>query len=73
MTVKELRKKLRNMQEYTEEIVVGNRAIIKTTTGYGVRGIHDESDIMTDYCAYVFGFREKWIIEEALRRNYITE
>lgn len=73
MKVKELRKVLRSMKEYTDEIIVGNRAIIKTTTGYGVRGVHDHSDMMTDYCAYVFGFKEKWIIEEALNRGFIEE
>ena len=73
MTVKELRLKLRKLTPYREELEIGNRIIIKTANGYGVRGINDRNDPMTDYCAYIFGYKEKWIIEEAIQKGLIKE
>lgn len=68
-SVKELRKAMRNMQPYSEEIRIGNRVISKTSNGYAVRNKDDYDDPMTDYSAYVYGFKEKWIIDEAVKNN----
>lgn len=70
-TDKELRKELRNLKPYGKELLVGDRAIIKTSTGYGVRGKNDHNDIYTDYNAHVFGYKEKWIVDAAINKKLI--
>lgn len=73
MTKKELRKKLRNLKPYFEELQVGKNVIIKTSSSYAVRNKDDYDDPMTDYSAYIYGWKEKWIIDMALREKAITE
>lgn len=72
-TTSELRKKLRNLKPYREELVLGKDVIVKTTTGYGIRNINDHDDPMTDYSAYTYGFKEKWILERAKRNGLIKD
>ncbi len=72
-TTSELRKKLRSMIPYKEELVLGNNVIVKTSNGYGIRNINDHDDLMTDYSAYVYGFKEKWIIERARKNGLLKD
>ena len=72
-TTSELRKKLRSMVPYKEELVLGNNVIVKTSNGYGIRNINDHDDPMTDYSAYVYGFKEKWIIERARKNGLLKD
>lgn len=72
-TDKELRKELRSLKPYGKELLVGNSAIIKTSTGYGVRNKNDHNDIMTDYNAHVFGYKEKWIVERAISDKLVKQ
>lgn len=73
MTKKEFKNKLRNLQPYIEELKIGDDVIIKTTTGYGIRNVDDFDDPMTDYSAYVYGFKEKWLIERYLNQGILKE
>lgn len=72
-TDKELRKELRNLKPYGNELLVGEQAIIKTSSSYGVRHKDDHDDFMTDYHAHIFGYKEKWIIERALCSKVIKK
>ena len=73
VTIKEFRKKLRNLKPYIEELKIGNDVIVKTTTGYGVRDVNDYDDPMTDYSAYVYGLKEKWLIERYLNKGLLIK
>ena len=72
MTRKELRKKLRNLKPYFEELEIGNNVIIKTGSSYAVRNKDDHDDPMTDYSAYIYGFKESWVINMCERENLLT-
>ncbi len=72
MTIKELRVKLRSLKLYFEELTIGDNVIIKTSTSYAVRNKDDYNDSMTDYSAYIYGWKEKEIINMCLRENLIT-
>lgn len=72
-TTSELRKKLRSMIPYKEELVLGNNVIVKTSKGYGIRNINDHDDPMTDYSAYVYGFKETWILERARKNGLLKD
>lgn len=72
-TTSELRKKLRSMIPYKEELVLGNNVIVKASNGYGIRNINDHDDPMTDYSAYVYGFKETWIIERARKNGLLKD
>lgn len=72
-SVQDLRKAMRNMKPYEEEIQIGGRVITKTSNGYGVRSQYDYDDPMTDYSAYVYGFKEKWIIDEAVKKGELKQ
>lgn len=73
MTIKEFRKKLRNLQPYIEELIIGNDVIIKTGTSYGVRNINDFDDPITDYSAYIYGYKEKWLIERYTEKGLLIK
>ncbi len=73
MKVKEFRQKLRNLKPYIEELKIGNDVIIKTSTSYGVRDVNDYDDPMTDYSAFVYGFKEKWLIEKYLNEGLLIK
>lgn len=73
-TSTELRKQIKELEPYTEELQVGNRVIINTGGGrYGVRNVGDEDDPMTDYSAYVYGFNAKSIIQRAREQGIVTD
>lgn len=73
MTVKEFRKNLKDMKEYTETLSIGDDVIMKTTSGYAVRGKEDYDDPMTDYNAYVYGFKVKWLVERYLNDGLLIK
>lgn len=73
MTVSQFRKKLRGLNSYREEFPIGNDVIVKTGTSYGIRACYDFDDPMTDYSAYTYGFKEKWLIERYLKSGLIVE
>lgn len=73
MTIKEFRKKLRNMVPYSDEISIGDDVICKCSGGYGVRYKNDFSDPISDYCAWVFGFKEKRLIERYVKDGILKE
>ena len=60
-TDKELRRELRNLKPYGSELLVGNQAILRTSSSYGVRHKDDHNDLYTDYHAHIYGYKEKWI------------
>ena len=70
-TSSELRKELRSLTPYRDDLILGDRAIMKTSSSYGVRGINDHNDPMTDYSAYIYGFKEKWIVDRAINEKRI--
>lgn len=73
-SVKDFRKKLRGLENYREELEIDNDVIIKTGAGsYGVRSKWDESDPMTDYSAYTYGFKEKWLIDRYKQKGLLSD
>lgn len=73
-SVKDFRKKLRGLENYSEELDIGDDVIIKTGAGsYGVRAKWDESDPMTDYSAYTYGFKEKWLIDRYKQKGLLSD
>ena len=70
-TSSELRKELRNLKPYRDDLILGDRAIMKTSSSYGVRGVDDHDDPMTDYSAYIYGYKEKWIVDRAINEKRI--
>lgn len=72
-TSSELRRELRSLKPYKEELKIGKDVVMSTGTGYGVRASWDKSDIMSDYNAHVFGFREKDVLDSAVRHKTIKE
>lgn len=70
-TSSELRKELRNLKPYQDDLILGDRAIMKTSSSYGVRGVDDHDDPMTDYSAYIYGYKEKWIVDRAINEKRI--
>lgn len=71
-TTKELRKELRSLKPYKDDLVLGDSAIMKTSTSYGVRDVNDHDDPMTDYSAYIYGIKEKWIVDRAIAEKRIS-
>ena len=73
-TATELRKQLKALEPYTQELQVGDRVIVNTGGGrYGVRNKDDYDDPMTDYSAYVYGFNAKSIIERARENGIVVD
>ena len=71
-TVKEIRKELKGLGLF-ETLQVGNCVIMKCTSDYAIKDARDESDPMTDYSAYVYGFKLKWVINSLLSDKLIKE
>lgn len=82
MKIKEIRKQMRelnkNGETLSEIILVPGygqiRKIGSTSLGYAVGPLpeYDDSDPMTDYSAWVYGLREKWILDDIKRRLNIA-
>ena len=73
-TSTELRKQLKALKPWEDELQVGDR-VIKSIggRGYAVRNKDDYDDPMTDYSAYVYGINAKSIIERAKEEGIITD
>lgn len=72
-TAKELKRELRSLKPFKQELQIGKECVMSTGDGYGVRASWDKSDIMTDYCAHIFGFREKQVVDSAVRHNRVKD
>ena len=73
-TVSEVRKELRSMNSWSDEVQYGDMVITKTgNTGYHIRNVNDESDPQTDYFAGVYGVKEKQILQMLQDRNIIEK
>lgn len=67
MTVKEIRKKMRSMEENEKLIIEGWGQIQKVGSFYlrGPLPEYDDTDIYTDYDAWSpYEYREKWILDD---------
>ncbi len=75
-TVKEIRKAMRSLKDFSDTIQIeGICQIMKTGhTGYayGPTPENDDSDPLTDYSAWCYGWKEKWILEDIQRRSEIA-
>ncbi len=70
MTISEIRKAMRNSTKNGRSIgetilVPGWGQIKKIGSRYAVGPLpeYDDSDIMTDYSAWSYGWREKWVLD----------
>lgn len=74
-SIKEIRKAMRNLESWHETLLIeGVRQIRKTGKTYAVGPLpeDDDSDPMTDYTAWTYGMREKWILDELKVRTGIA-
>lgn len=66
-TIKEIRKAMRNLENWHETLLIkGICQIVKTgKTGYAYGPVPelDDSDPMTDYSAWTYCLKEKYILE----------
>lgn len=75
-TIKEIRKAMRTMTDWTDTLHIEGICQIKKTghTGYayGPTPERDDSDPMTDYSAWSYGWKEKWILDDIKRTANIA-
>jgi hypothetical protein len=75
-SIKEIRKAMRSLESWSETLYIeGICQITKTGhTGYayGPTPENDDSDPMTDYSAWSYGWKEKWILEDIKRTANIA-
>jgi len=70
-TVKNIRKAMRNAEKWNETILIeGWGQIRKCGSGYALGPLpeDDDSDSMTDYSAWTYGWKEKWVLDD-IKRN----
>lgn len=70
-TVKNIRKAMRNAEKWNETILIeGWGQIKKGGSGYALGPLpeDDDSDPMTDYSAWSYGWKEKWVLDD-IKRN----
>lgn len=72
ITALELKRVLRKLNR-NDTVQIGDNVVMKTSSGYAVRAIWDEDDFMTDYHAYIDGWKESWIVNRARELNFITD
>lgn len=79
MTIKEIRKTMRNLNKdgrsVSEAILIhGWGQIKKIGNSYAVGPLpeNDDSDILTDYSAWCYGWKEKWILDDIKRKLNIA-
>lgn len=65
MTIKEIRKQMRGLKEFETMTVAGYGQIQKIGKGYAVGPLaeDDDSNIYTDYSAWVYGWKEAWVLD----------
>lgn len=72
-SVKDFRKKLRGLENYHEELDIGNDTIIKTGDRYAIKKKGEEDDPYRDYDPYVYGVREKWLIDKYKNQGLLSD
>lgn len=79
MTIKEIRKQLRELNKdggsVSETILIpgwGQVKKIGSTYAVGPLPEKDDSDWMTDYSAWCYGWREKWVLDDIKKRLNIA-
>ena len=65
-TTKELRKAIRNMNDYETILIDGWGQIQKIGKNYAIGPLpeNDDSNPYTDYSAWNYGWKQSWIIED---------
>lgn len=74
-TVKEIRRTMRSLESFhTTLIIEGWGQIRKTgkTYSHGPLPEQDDSDPMTDYTAWTYGWKESWLIDDMKRSLHIA-
>lgn len=73
-SIKEIRKEMRNAEQFKTILVDGWGQIKKIGNSYAIGPLpeDDDSDIMTDYSAWSYCWKEKWILDDIKRRLQIT-
>ena len=69
MTIKEVRKAMRALASGETLLVPGWGQIQKLGHGYAIGPLpeNDDSDLMRDYTAWTYGWREKWVLDDIVR------
>lgn len=71
-TIKEIRKAMRNAEQFYECILIEGWGQIKKTGkgrySTGPLPENDDSDPVSDYSAWTYGWKENWIIDD-IKRN----
>lgn len=80
MTIKEIRKMMRNLNKdggsVSEAITIeGWGQIKKIGNSYAVGPLpeYDDSDPYTDYSAWCYGWKEKWVLDDIARTLQINQ
>ena len=74
-TVKEIRRTMRGLESFHETLIIeGWGQIRKTgkTYSHGPLPEFDDSDPMTDYTAWTYGWKESWLIDDIKRSLQIA-
>jgi len=79
MTIKEIRKTMRNLNKdgrsVSETVLIpGYGQIKKIGKSYAVGPLpeNDDSDPLTDYSAWVYGWKESWVLDDIKRVLHIA-
>lgn len=73
-SIKEIRKAMRNAEQFSTILVDGWGQIKKIGNSYAIGPLpeNDDSDPMTDYSAWSYCWKEKWILDDIKRNLNIT-
>lgn len=74
-TVKAIRKAMRGMERHFETLIIEGWGQIKksgNTYSHGPLPEDDDSDPMTDYTAWTYGWKESWLIDDIKRHMNIA-
>lgn len=73
-SIKEIRKAMRNSEQFSTILVDGWGQIKKIGNSYAIGPLpeNDDSDLMTDYSAWSYCWKETWILDDIKRNLNIT-
>ena len=74
-TVQKIRKAMRSLESFREVLLIEGWGQIKKTGktySHGPLPEDDDSDPMTDYTAWTYGWRESWLIDDIKRSLNIS-